>query len=709
VKTWSVVSALSLVVLLSGPAMAAGMQHFIGEAVCQTDTLYLDLGLNADGSVRYARRISNTNGYGDRNDGTAERQGATISFRDIKGTISGDGKSIAATMVDSSGEIDPACKPLTLTLLERGPAAHYDELLKVFATPEPTLEQAQRAAELARFRPDVTYLPDVEWLTTEDRYIEKSNAFWKRFWTAELTRQVQLPATTAQDIAALEKRMTAAGADGMSNDDTTVRVPFLFSSDATHADSSGAFVLQMANHLADAKSTAKLPLAPLTFGGKSDACERLIRAGSALSADAIAMIFALPVEYMDVSMQTVIRNEAVACRPAVPELYRSRIDEMVSALDGAKAEIDKRFANRLWLRSELARLAAVPPTLAGFKAANNFELSRDELRNREIDDRTLDRFTRPALDVLRADAFKAAAAEIAAAFAAAVPSQASEASALATCTYADDVTPNYDVQKACEAARKDYVERVVSAHAKAATAAIATLPSTLAGLTAHDGFKFDRSIREKFHRDLQGLAYDALERADVDYEVAAAPARAAATANARKALVAAFDAAKPDDATEVAARQMCSAASKLADGGLLEACNAAQEAYASRRKVMVCDAAIAKLKAFPEPLESRFGVVTAAKGLVFFKGRDLVCKLAELGAAVEFADNSGLFASGLLLKTSMPVSPADGTTTSSPPIVFSLSMLSDSRGKYWRADSATVGGAKIDKPDDVLAIALALF
>ncbi len=135
---------------------------------------------------------------------------------------------------------------------------------------------------------------------------------------------------------------------------------------------------------------------------------------------------------------------------------------------------------------------------------------------------------------------------------------------------------------------------------------------------------------------------------------------------------------------------------------LNEACTKAELGYLERRKVMLCDQAVAASAPPPELLEARYNLAKAGEPASIAGGRDLLCGLRQLGLKAVFEDDSGLFSSGAKVTlTALPKSAgADVFTepyagTGMPPITITFSSEDDANGPYWQSSGMEADGAPV--------------
>jgi hypothetical protein len=381
-----------------------------------------------------------------------------------------------------------------------------------------------------------------------------------------------------------------------------------------------------------------------------------------------------------------MRAEAAACSSTAPDHLRSRYSQLIDVLDGEKDEFRRRIDNRNWMEGERNRLAAMPATLASLKATQNFELSPDDARQRQIGPRERARFFEAGVAPVRQAALTAAIVEVAALFERAQPAEPSEQAAYEACNM--QWAPPESLRKACEKAGEDYLIRVVKVLTDETIAAIKAAPRTLAGLQGTDGYKRNTSKLDRMFR----LASQQLQATEAEFERIVAPLRAEAVAAAKAEIDAAFAAARPNQPAERAANKLCDSISTQVQD-IREHCKTALAAYDERRNTLLCDAALEAHKAKPAMLDVRFGFTSKTNIARIVTGREFVCSFARVGQSVEFKDTSGLFSSGLEIKIATIQVPGSPVAADAH-YLLKMTPAADAGGKYWKpAAIQTVGGS----------------
>lgn len=680
----------------AGLARADEAAHYAGELIC-SDRIIVHLDIAADRSARLSSRSRGSDFFADIGQGWAEITGNALRLLDgdqprwLQGRLEPDGKTIAATLLTYDATPDLACRPGALTRLEGTAQAHNEALLALLENAAPSLEDAERVAAMQRLRADVIYLPEIERPAMADRLREAINGFWQRFWAAEASRLEAMLAASASDISALETRMTAASADGLSPEDTAIRVPMLWLDDP--GASSGNFARHASKLLADRRHAIGEVPAPLDFTAPDADCDRITLAGLIYDLNGIEMVFRFPADYWTPAGIDKMRASLKACEQRVPEVTRGLYAEAYRALEQSIPEAEKRAANRQWLEAERDRMLALPRDVETLIATNGYELSRDALSERDIRDAERLRFAGRALSSVRDETMAAAKAGIDQQLAGMKPGDAGEADVATLCNKAASLM---DLGQHCNAAIESYVARSAEAHLAKSIEAIKSAPRSIAGLKATAGYALPPIVSATFGDRMNWVVRQQSE----SFESVVAPLRAEAVTAGTGEIEAAFLAAKPGEASETAARELCALSGQGLEA-LSEACTKAELGYLERRKVMLCDRAVTESAPPSELLEARYNLAKAGEPVALVGGRDFLCGLRRLGLAAVFEDDSGLFSSGAKV-TVKPLEKSDGDAaggypppyvgTPMPPISLTFSSEDDTTGAFWQMSGLEAAG-----------------
>jgi hypothetical protein len=681
---------------LATSAQAGEPRHYVGEAVCTLTSDFVHLEINEADRAYVVTRSRDVDDPYDSREGTLKTTGQAFSIIadggypiKLQGTFEAEGATVRATMLDTHGDPAADCAPLVMRRLQL-PAAHMAELSALFAIPDPTLEQAQRAGELSLSRPALTHVPEIERPAALEKFRMERKAFWPRFWTAESNRQEGMPAATPDDLKALADRVEQCTADGMALGDTAILVGSLYGRDPSL--NSGLFAMLAQERLADRQHALGIVPKPRALGGDTEKCRRLTRAGHIVGIDEAAVVFGLPADYWDAAALDTMRSEIKACEAATPEGLRSFLATALKTLQSEEPSAAKRVAARQWLEAERDRLLALPKTAATLKTTDTYQLDDAAQREHEADDAAVSRFFEPRVAPVRLTALAAAKSEIDSLFAKAQPGTADETAAAALC---NDLGTLQDIATHCRTVTETYAGRVADGLVTALLEKIKATKPGAARLALAPGLRLPEPPQSAF-RDAM---WSKLSAASPAFEAAAGPPMAEALDAAKAEVTQAFAAARPRDASEKAAYALCEG---VVDPDLAGACATARSDYDTRRGALLCEAVMATAKVPPELAAARFGFAGANKQLRFVSGRDVVCQVATLGLAAGMEDNSGFFSAGL--KMTLKPDATAGTTASelglpigamlpagqSVQVLFSADK--DATGAYWTLD--TIADAK---------------
>ncbi len=672
---------------LANPAQAADPRHYSGEVVCG-DSYFAHVIIEDGDWTKVALRARGLDDVTDTKKGRIQQTGDDFIMTEgtrplyMKGSFRKSGAEIAATLLNADGEPDKACRSAVFTRLERLPAAHYEALNAALAVPEPSLEQAQAAAQLLRIRPGLDFVAEIERPAALEKLKIAKADFWKRFWTVETARQAAMPAASDDDLDKLAARVLAATGEGMSPEDTAIVVGYGYADDP--ASSSAMFAMTADRRRADHQFAFGQTPTPLTFGGIPAACDRLTNASHVVSVEGLETVFGLPADYMQPAALDIMRAEIKACAPTAPASRESFYPTMLATIESEKATIEKRVAGRNWLEAERNRMLALPRGVEGLKASAGYTLVDDDVRSREINEREANRFFERGIAPLRLEAVTAAKGEIDALFGKAAPNAPEEVKVAAICA---DLVATAAIDEHCRAQAKAYAGRIVAALVADTLAKMKQTPDGFERLKLAPRLDLPTLESASYQSDINAKLYEAGD----GFKQAAQPLYAAAVVVAKAQIEKAYAEARPNEPSEVVAEALCQGEMRIAE--LSEPCAIASQAYQGRRETLVCDARLAQSQASAEMVASRFGFPATGGKTQVVAGRAVICQVGQFGLLPEFEDNSGLFAKGLRLKlkldpqlksSAFPL-PAMLPGGAGFQVLFSAGQ--DATGPYWQLDT----------------------
>jgi hypothetical protein len=447
---------------------------------------------------------------------------------------------------------------------------HMETLLARLGNQTPSLDDAAEVAALSNTRPDLPSVPDLERTSLIARLKSARDLYWHRFWALEKKRLSELARAPKPDLQAIAARLSKLSAPGMAPEYTTVRVPLAWNPGDPRDGGSFLYAAQML--LADARAAAGTAPMPLELGGDRAPCDRLHSAGLLVEIPALELVFSLPVDYWSPTALESMRASLERCHPNAPEALRTRYTEAITVLDGALADIQRHVSNRELLLTERKRQMDLPKTVASIRATGFYSVRREDQRSRDIRDDRVARFFEPGMAAHREAVQSAAIAEIGGAFAIAKAGAREEEQAKALCSDAHELPE--PVQQACRSEEQKYVKRIVAQFVTETQQRIEAAPRNLESLKRLMGYQV---LEEDLPRSIYELK-SALTAARGAFEEKIQPLRSEAVLNAKREIEAAFRAARPRQASEEAAMQMCQLG-RLSSPELTAACGAALQAY----------------------------------------------------------------------------------------------------------------------------------
>ncbi|MDF1609356.1 hypothetical protein PZ897_14310 [Hoeflea sp. YIM 152468] len=304
--------------------------------------------------------------------------------------VAPDGDMIRATWMKGQPQSD--CSIFSVSRSE-SPRARFDRLFTLLVAAEPTEELADSVEQATRLAPIIYALPELDQDSYSQRYRQASADFWIRYRKTLATQLVALPISTEAERQALAARVNAA------------------LSDTLHVSASGdgfSEILKTLQDTADRLADHGIdPAATLATGNAGLICQRFANlnvASISFEFDKLQLAVAVPFDYWTRDIAEKFLEDAPDCS-AIAKDYTQRLVSQWGKIQNRQQFLEK-------LRTEQARLRALPATIATLVETSNLQPDPEQVRLGYGQSDLAERFFGKPLDARRREILAVAMTDI---------------------------------------------------------------------------------------------------------------------------------------------------------------------------------------------------------------------------------------------------------------------------------------------------------